>query len=394
MSTQTYAIAYTNNLPAGSSLGSIQALVNSQPEAYTVVCSARTLINAVRRLKKETKLVPALEAANVAFILETPSMTAYSSTGASANGNAPANVYRNGVAARRQQIMQELTFGFELEVEGPMTRYNVAQAIRRVVGGRIDNMGGTARSQGNQYSVIARDGRTWKCMRDGSLAGDGGCEVVSPVCKAVDFPLILKVVEAVKNAGATVSGRCGLHCHVGASHLTVDQLRNLVKVFNRFEELCFQAIGTQPHRLDRWCRKNNPKFVSDLDEKRPRSKDEFGQLYYGADGARLEYERTGHYSQSRYKALNLHNLFNGEKGTVEYRFGEATLDGEEVLAFVTLCLAMTAIGVEVEQTVSTKWTPENAKAFMRSALKYLGVTGETFGFAAARLLSRLPESGI
>ena len=57
-------------------------------------------------------------------------------------------------------------------------------------------------------------------------------EVVSPVCRWEDIPMVQEVVRAIREAGARTDSSCGIHVHVGFGEHTPASLRRLVNIVN------------------------------------------------------------------------------------------------------------------------------------------------------------------
>ena len=81
--------------------------------------------------------------------------------------------------------MKNQTFGLELEVNR-ISRQTAARAIAGVLS--TDGYTAEVRYEGGTYDAwvaIDREGRRWKCVSDGSIAGprDQGTEFVTPVCR-------------------------------------------------------------------------------------------------------------------------------------------------------------------------------------------------------------------
>ena len=87
------------------------------------------------------------------------------------------------------------------------------------------------------------DGRKWVVERDGSVT-DPSAEVVSPVCRWEDLPMVLAVAKAIRAAGARTDGSCGIHVHVGLGEHTPQSLRRLVNIVNAKEDLLTQHTST------------------------------------------------------------------------------------------------------------------------------------------------------
>jgi hypothetical protein len=104
-------------------------------------------------------------------------------------------------------------------------------------------------------------------------------------------------------------------------------------------------------------------------------------------GYNADCEARQHYSQTRYRALNLHAVW--QKGTVEFRLFNATLHAGEVKTYIQLCLAinnqaLTQTSAAYKETVTT-----NDKYTFRTWLIRLGLNGDEFETARHHLLKNL-----
>lgn len=85
--------------------------------------------------------------------------------------------------------------------------------------------------------------KAYKLGHDGSIMGENSCEVVSPILKNLKS---LKVVcDTINEHGARVNRSCGLHIHLGAESLTLDQWVRVIKNYARIEAIIdsFMAIS-------------------------------------------------------------------------------------------------------------------------------------------------------
>ena len=127
--------------------------------------------------------------------------------------------------------MKNQTFGIEIETTG-IGRERTAKAIAA-------HFGTTARHIGlhlDDWKVPMPDGRRWTVESDGSVT-DPSAEVVSPVCRWDDLPMVLGVAKAIRVAGARTDSSCGIHVHVGLGEHTPQSLRRLVNIVNAKEDL-------------------------------------------------------------------------------------------------------------------------------------------------------------
>ena len=286
---------------------------------------------------------------------------------------------------KTQAELSGLTFGCELEYEGIGKPY-AARLIAEVTGGRVEteNDGGVIRT-----SVRMRDGRVWSIVRDGSLHGTS-CESVTPILTIEDLPMLEKVVAALRRGGAIANERTGLHIHVGMRNAEPVAVKNLVRTFYKQEELILKAAGTLQSRIDSYTRKTDHGFVDRICAMRNPTMAKIGDAYYGGC-----YDRHSHYCRARYRALNLHNLWNGGKHTVEYRFFNGTTHAGEVKTAVQLALLI-ALRAKNAKASSAKnprpYSEASAKYDLRVFLLRLGANGNLFKTMRHHLCKNLPGS--
>jgi hypothetical protein len=282
--------------------------------------------------------------------------------------------------------MRTLRFGIEIETIG-QTRSRVAEAIRGVVGGTVQHIG-TPYCY-DPYDVIAEDGRRWRVMADSSLSAAPRlqAEVVSPILRYEDIETLQEVVRAVRRAGAKVDSSCGIHVHVDAARFDAKSVRNLVKIFNKQEELIMHALQVSEERRRRWCRGVNQDFLAKIEKDRPSSLEEMNRAWYG-----YRNERPTHYDTTRYAALNLHNIWF--RGTIEIRAFNATLHAGRIKAYLQFTLALAAKAINARSASSKRRTlnPATAKYDFRVFLLKLGLIGPEFKTARLHLLANLEGS--
>jgi hypothetical protein len=269
--------------------------------------------------------------------------------------------------------LREQTFGIEIETVGA-SRETVAGAVHTVVGGTL---------RGTE--VIDRQGRTWKVVRDGSLA-NGGAEVVSPILRYPDLEELQAVVRAIRACGAKADASCGIHVHVGAQPHTARSLANLAKQVNKNEALLVAALQVLPNRQGRYARLVDQTFLGRIVARAPRTLDELNTAWYG-----FHNPSPTHYDQTRYHGLNLHNVWY--RGTVEFRWFNGTLHAGKVKAYVQLCLAISAKALNSRSAShAPKPVAGSAKYDLRVWLLNLGLIGDEFKTARLHLTQHLAGS--
>ena len=280
--------------------------------------------------------------------------------------------------------MNERTFGCELEYEG-IGREAAARVVARVTGG-------TATFEGihlNNWVVTMPDGRKWQVVSDGSLCGTSA-EVVTPILRWEDIETLQEVVRALRKKGAKANERTGLHVHVGAADFGPSAVKNLVRTFYKQEELILKAAGTLPERINHYTRKTDHGFVERICGMHHPTMEAIADAYYNGC-----YGRHSHYCRARYRALNLHNLWNGNKHTIEYRFFNGTTHAGEVKTAVQLSLLI-AIRAKAAKASSAKnprpYNVASAKYDLRVFLLRLGANGAVFKTMRKHLMKNMPGS--
>ncbi|MDK2955430.1 MAG: hypothetical protein PWQ57_926 [Desulfovibrionales bacterium] len=118
--------------------------------------------------------------------------------------------------------MTSRKFGVEIEVSG-ITMQRAAHALRLV--------GLNAEAEGYNHTTRTH----WKVVTDSSV--QGGCEIVSPVLQgSAGLEQVAAAVTALDDAGAKINRTCGLHVHFDATGLNVQDIKNVVSRYARFEQ--------------------------------------------------------------------------------------------------------------------------------------------------------------
>lgn len=117
----------------------------------------------------------------------------------------------------------------------------------------------------------------------------------------------------------------------------------------------------------------------------PRTKDQLNRIWYGYHNRQPQ-----HYDNSRYHGVNLHNVWY--RGTVEFRWFEATLHAGRIKAYLQFCLAVAAKALNGRAASSRKrdFDPQSAKYDFRVFLLHLGLIGDEFKTARKHLMANMP----
>lgn len=281
--------------------------------------------------------------------------------------------------------LREINFGVEIETVGRKRR-RVAQAIQSVVGGRVRHEG-QPRSF-DPWEVVDDRGATWRVVADASLshvASHLRAEVVTPVLGYAEIPTLQKVIRAVRRCGARVDSHCGIHVHVDARRFDGRTLGNLAKIIYKQEPLILAALGVTENRQRSYTRPVRDDLIRDIERGRPRTRAELNRIWYGYHN-----QHPQHYDHTRYHGVNLHNVWY--RGTVEFRWFEATLHAGKVKAYIQLVLAVAAKALNSRAASSRKrrFDPRSARYDFRVFLLRLNLMGDEFKTARKHLLALLP----
>lgn len=296
--------------------------------------------------------------------------------------------------ATRIQIenMKNQTFGVEIEGNN-ITRKKAAAYFGT---GRSEYTAG--RNGYMTWSAWDAQGREWKFQRDVSISGpdDQKCEMVTPILTYADMELLQGLVRVLRKAGMkSDAGRgCGVHIHIGAKGHTPQTIRNLVNIMAAHESQIAKAIKVDSWRQSRYCRTVDPRFLEQVNRKKPSTMSQLADVWYESQGCGNG--RTQHYNQSRYRMANLHALFT--KGTIEFRLFQfdAPADGKQnglhaghLKAMIQLCLAMSQLARQIRFASPKPQQTENEAYAFRCWMLRLGFIGEEFKTARDFFLANM-----
>ena len=192
-------------------------------------------------------------------------------------------------------ILEEIKIGVEVETT-LLTRREVAEAIRTVVGGTVEHIG--TPSCYDPYRITDARGLVWNVVADSSLTSappEKRAEIVSPILGYDDIPQLQEIIRAVRRAGARAGADAGLHVHVSSEHVTPKALANLCKMVYKQEEIIYAALGVSDVRKARYCKPLNPEFIRRICANPPRTFKQLNTQWYGRYA-----EHPQRYDQSRY----------------------------------------------------------------------------------------------
>lgn len=295
------------------------------------------------------------------------------------------------------EAMKKPTFGIEIEGNN-ITREKAARTAARCF--ETDRYEYTAGRNGyDAWSAWDSQGREWKFQKDVSITGPESqkCEMVSPILHYEDMELLQGVVRALRKAGmkSDYTRMAGVHVHISGEGHTPQTIRNLVNIMAAHESQLAKAIRIDRNRMNRYCRTVDPKFLEEVNRKKPRPMEELEDLWYQTQNA--DGNRYTHYNSSRYRVCNLHSFFHGHH-TIEFRLFQFDCphDGKQngmhagqVKSFIQLCLAINQLAKMVRTASPKPQQTENEKYAMRCWMLRLGFIGDEFKTAREYYLNNM-----
>ena len=288
-------------------------------------------------------------------------------------------------------------FGIEIEFTG-ITRRKAAEIV-------VEHLGGSVEELHDYYKtlkIIARDGRVWKIMYDGSIkcqkrtggqkvsaSSEYSVELVSPILTyEKDMVDVQEMVRKLRKAGAfSEQQNCtGIHIHLDGRDHTPKSIRNFMNIIYSRNDLLYDALQIEQRRMQ-FCKKMDESLVHKMNRSKPTTFNQIEDIWYQGYGER----RERHYHESRYHFLNLHSLFNG-CGTVELRGFNGTLHAGKIRSYIALSLAMNHQALSQKSASGKKPQIENPKFSMRTWLNRIGFIGDDFKNCREHLCKHLEGS--
>lgn len=167
----------------------------------------------------------------------------------------------------------------------------------------------------NKQWQLGDDGSVRDTMSSQERSMYQSVEITSPKLFGNDgFKEIETICRAWNEVGSRVNDSCGFHVHVSAYNYTKDDMRRLLLVWTKIENVIYYLVSPS-RRNNRFAKllRKDPEFSSWL----------------------MSSEIIHH---DRYKAVNL-NAFNNYK-TVEFRIHQGTTNPEKVIFWVVFCLKL------------------------------------------------------
>jgi hypothetical protein len=206
-------------------------------------------------------------------------------------------------------------FGVEIEFLSTVTIERVLMSLRAA--------GIQVESEGYSHHTTPH----WKIVSDGSC----GLELVSPVLEGeAGLEEVRVAAAALEAAGAKVDKRCGLHVHFDARSMSLKAIKNLFKMWLKFEDVLdtFQPASRRGN-ANRYCQTNLPYEPIGAGDHRGLCSRMFNKI----DACRSIEEMKAIYP-CRYRKLNIHSYFRHQ--TLEVRHHSGTTDPAKITNWVRL----------------------------------------------------------
>lgn len=184
----------------------------------------------------------------------------------------------------------------------------------------------------------------WVAMSDGSItsyapSGKVGIEIVSGVLRGTaGIQQVIAVTSKLREWGASVNARCGLHVHVGwplnPGQPSVSRLSDLCHIVANHEKALFASTGTHSREQNNYCQP---------------IKDRFKNLNFDARSY-AAFVQNNSYAEQKYHGMNLKNVFSGgSKRTVEFRAFAGTVNTQKIIAHVRMAVAFVEKALKIKR---------------------------------------------
>lgn len=220
-----------------------------------------------------------------------------------------------------------------------------------------------------------------------SLVGEGGAELVSPILRDTeeDYKSIKEICEHMqkypgKNGDKVVTdSKCGLHIHFDAECLTKspERMKNFKKMYAESEELIYKMCNDKNDPIRGGAINKDYKGIHMISSiwrngmASPSGKKILKQIENGT--LKVSYKKFGKLrmmaskyklDERRYHGLNLTNIGNSKKNTIEFRMANGTLSPEVIKQNIFLYASL--INTSIKMTEDPVIYQEKIKEFYRT----------------------------
>lgn len=223
--------------------------------------------------------------------------------------------------------------------------------------------------------------------KEEALVAEGGAELVSPILtdSEQDWQSIFDICEHIKkypgNKGDEVvaNSKCGLHVHFDSQCLTSDpnRFRNFMRLYAESEELLYKMCNDKNDPIRKGAINKDFKglhLISSMWRNgmaAPSGKKILKQIQN--DTLKVSYKKFGRLKmlaskykldERRYNGLNLTNIGNSKKNTIEFRMANGTLSPEIIKQNVFLYASL--MNTAIQMTENPQEFQEKLEAFYRT----------------------------
>lgn len=233
------------------------------------------------------------------------------------------------------------------------------------------------------------ESKRWHMAKESeeSLVGHGGAELVSPILKdkEEDWKDISEICEQMKKYPGkhgdkvVADSKCGLHVHFDAECLAKDpnRMKNFLQLYAESEELIYKMCNDKNDPIRKGAINNKHSglnLVSSIWRKgmaAPSGKKILNKLENGT--LKVSYKKFGRLrtlaskyklDERRYHGLNLTNIGNSKKNTIEFRMANGTLDTEVIKQNVFLYASV--MNTAIKMTENPELYEEKLAAFYKT----------------------------
>lgn len=261
------------------------------------------------------------------------------------------------------------SFGVEFEFAGGQSRTNVAAAINA--------KGVDAHVEGYNH----RTQRYWKVVTDASLRGRNPGELVSPILTGEEGIVEMKKALDATSDVTKVNNSCGFHCHVDVRDLSLDEIKNVVKLFLQTEDAIDSVLApSRRGRSSRWA----PTAMNVNGNSSADRRNEENKRWFGMINACRTHEQLATVFGTRYTKLNLFNV--ASRGAIEFRSHQGTLNQAKAEHWVRLCVALVEASRQY-RFIRPRKSTKRGIARLTDVFTTLGVKGACAKFLKERAKS-------
>lgn len=202
------------------------------------------------------------------------------------------------------------------------------------------------------------------------LVAEGGAELVSPILRDTpqDWKDITDICNHIKkfpgNKGPDVvaNSKCGLHIHFDSECLSKDsdRMKNFLRLYSESEELLYKMCNAKGNPIRNGAINKNFKGIHLVSAvwrngmAAPTGKKLLQKIENGT--LKVSYKKFGRlrmlackykFDERRYSGLNLTNIGNSNKNTIEFRMANGTLDTEVIKQNVFLYASLINTSIQM-----------------------------------------------